>query len=128
MTKAVDQLYDAYKDGAPGIGGWKLDRQIFEWAVPYHEGAIRYFKEKGVWTEAHQKHNDALVKRQAVLKAAWKEHAAKKIEDKEKAEAAWLKTRAARSEEHTSELQSLMRISYAVFCLKKKQQTITKYT
>src|SRR3546814_7294921 len=29
----------------------------------------------------------------------------------------------ARSEEHTSELQSLMRISYAVFCLKKKTQT-----
>src|SRR3546814_2696543 len=32
----------------------------------------------------------------------------------------------ARSEEHTSELQSLMRISYAVFCLKKKKKT--KYT
>src|SRR3546814_10731829 len=33
---------------------------------------------------------------------------------------------ARRSEEHTSELQSLMRISYAVFCLKKKQyKTIT---
>src|SRR3546814_4639077 len=31
----------------------------------------------------------------------------------------------ARSEEHTSELQSLMRISYAVFCLKKKRQTQT---
>src|SRR3546814_6720986 len=30
-----------------------------------------------------------------------------------------------RSEEHTSELQSLMRISYAVFCLKKKQSTHT---
>src|SRR3546814_2398865 len=30
----------------------------------------------------------------------------------------------ARSEEHTSELQSLMRISYAVFCLKKKNKTI----
>src|SRR3546814_2140903 len=29
----------------------------------------------------------------------------------------------ARSEEHTSELQSLMRISYAVFCLKKRQET-----
>src|SRR3546814_10815577 len=37
---------------------------------------------------------------------------------------AWL-----RSEEHTSELQSLMRISYAVFCLKKKKRTIsTKQT
>src|SRR3546814_2511712 len=31
---------------------------------------------------------------------------------------------AQRSEEHTSELQSLMRISYAVFCLKKKIKTI----
>src|SRR3546814_9576731 len=30
-----------------------------------------------------------------------------------------------RSEEHTSELQSLMRISYAVFCLKKKKNTRT---
>src|SRR3546814_4698850 len=32
-----------------------------------------------------------------------------------------------RSEEHTSELQSLMRISYAVFCLKKKKQKTTTY-
>src|SRR3546814_4103908 len=31
-----------------------------------------------------------------------------------------------RSEEHTSELQSLMRISYAVFCLTKKKKTATK--
>src|SRR3546814_5554052 len=31
-----------------------------------------------------------------------------------------------RSEEHTSELQSLMRISYAVFCLKKKKKNTTK--
>src|SRR3546814_10091211 len=33
-----------------------------------------------------------------------------------------------RSEEHTSELQSLMRISYAVFCLKKKKKTYTQHT
>src|SRR3546814_10379046 len=33
--------------------------------------------------------------------------------------------RISRSEEHTSELQSLMRISYAVFCLKKKKQQKT---
>src|SRR3546814_5852294 len=32
----------------------------------------------------------------------------------------WRMTSSSRSEEHTSELQSLMRISYAVFCLKKK--------
>src|SRR3546814_5811787 len=33
-----------------------------------------------------------------------------------------------RSEEHTSELQSLMRISYAVFCLKKKKTNNNNYT
>src|SRR3546814_9342139 len=33
-----------------------------------------------------------------------------------------------RSEEHTSELQSLMRISYAVFCLKKNKQNTTEQT
>src|SRR3546814_7130214 len=32
-----------------------------------------------------------------------------------------------RSEEHTSELQSLMRISYAVFCLKKKKHNINRH-
>src|SRR3546814_2670282 len=32
-----------------------------------------------------------------------------------------------RSEEHTSEIQSLMRISYAVFCLKKKRSRIRRY-
>src|SRR3546814_7052101 len=36
---------------------------------------------------------------------------------------------ATRSEEHTSELQSLLRISYAVFCLKKKKQkSLIRYT
>src|SRR3546814_3275601 len=39
--------------------------------------------------------------------------------------AIWLSAKplSERSEEHTSELQSLMRISYAVFCLKQKKQT-----
>src|SRR3546814_6333238 len=36
--------------------------------------------------------------------------------------------RRARSEEHTSELQSLMRISYAGFCLKKKKNTLQHHT
>src|SRR3546814_5176973 len=43
--------------------------------------------------------------------------------------AATLLRHAVRSEEHTSELQSLMRLSYAVFCLKKKKlQQHTKHT
>src|SRR3546814_12208265 len=39
-----------------------------------------------------------------------------------------LNAEAKRSEEHTSELQSLMRISYAVFCLKKKKINKTRLT
>src|SRR3546814_7003967 len=42
----------------------------------------------------------------------------------ERALALFMVTAAARSEEHTSELQSLMRISYAVFCLKKKNTEV----
>src|SRR3546814_7438768 len=38
----------------------------------------------------------------------------------------WPGGRASRSEEHTSELQSLMRLSYAVFCLKKKKKQTQK--
>src|SRR3546814_5152254 len=38
----------------------------------------------------------------------------------------WDGTGFARSEEHTSELQSLMRISYAVFCLKKKTDIVNQ--
>src|SRR3546814_1605021 len=38
------------------------------------------------------------------------------------ADVTYAEPRAVRSEEHTSELQSLMRISYAVFCLKKKKK------
>src|SRR3546814_2906509 len=40
---------------------------------------------------------------------------------------AWGYSLPTRSEEHTSELQSLMRISYAVFCLKKKKNTSIKW-
>src|SRR3546814_8905884 len=40
----------------------------------------------------------------------------------------WNSCRSIRSEEHTSELQSLMRISYAVFCLKKKTKIYKNHT
>src|SRR3546814_5367357 len=46
--------------------------------------------------------------------------------DEAKAKAESPGAKASRSEEHTSELQSLMRISYAVFCLKKKIYTHVK--
>lgn len=70
-TKALVESFDLYKDGAPGAAGWALDNQVFEWAVPYHAGAIKYLKEIGRWTDAMQKHNDGLIARQKVLHDAW---------------------------------------------------------
>lgn len=72
QVKMIDTLYDTYKGAHPGAVGWALDRQVFDWVVPYHPAAIKYFKERGVWKAEHQKHNDALVHRQQALAEAWK--------------------------------------------------------
>jgi uncharacterized protein len=81
MTKAMVELFGQYDGKAPGIGGWALAKQDFGWVAPFHEGAIRYFKEKGVWTEAAQANNDKLIARQAALAAAWKAFKAKDVAD-----------------------------------------------
>lgn len=90
MTKAMVELFPKYDGNSPGIGGWALDKQNMEWVVPYHEGAIRYFTEAGVWTDAAQAHNDNLVARQAALAAAWEATKAAAPADWE---AAWAEAR-----------------------------------
>lgn len=94
MTKAMVELFPEYKGSAPGIDGWALERQVFEWVVPWHAGAVRYFKEKGVWNDALQAHNDKLIERQKVLKAAWAEMQKKKVADSA-FEKTWAETRRA---------------------------------
>ncbi len=75
MTKALFELHDDYAASlAKGFDGMALEDQVLEFIMPYHEGAIRYFKEEGVWTDEHQAHNDMLIKRQNVLKAAWDQY------------------------------------------------------
>lgn len=94
MTKAMVELFDEYKDGAPGNAGWDVKRQILAWAIPVHDGAIRYFKETGLWTAEHQAHNDALVKRQDTLAAAWTAYKTKTPSDDKEFIAGWMKARA----------------------------------
>ncbi len=73
VTKAMDVLYPEYENDAPGVNGWAMKFQDFTWVVPYHEGAVRYFEEIGVWTEEAETHNQKLIERQEVLVEAWEE-------------------------------------------------------
>jgi TRAP transporter TAXI family solute receptor len=71
LTRAIVEEYDNFRQAEPAAAGWSLDNQIFDWVVPYHDGAIAYLEEIGKWTAAHQAHNDKLVERQQVLARAW---------------------------------------------------------
>lgn len=93
VTAMVD-TYPDYKDAAPGNLGWGMDRQKLDWVIPYHDGAIEYFKSKGMWTDAHQKNNDMLIKRQQILADAWKEVKGRSHANDEAFAKDWMKTRA----------------------------------
>ncbi|MEC9368712.1 MAG: TAXI family TRAP transporter solute-binding subunit [Pseudomonadota bacterium] len=71
LTRVLVEEFDNYSQAEPAAKGWALKNQILDWVVPYHEGAIAYFKEAGVWKAEHQSHNDKLVMRQKVLSEAW---------------------------------------------------------
>lgn len=94
VTKGMIDTYNAYKDSAPGAEGMALSLQNFQWVVPYHDGAIRMFKEKGVWTDAAQKHNDSLIKRQQVMVDAWKAYGVNAPSDDKAFAEGWMKARA----------------------------------
>ena len=71
ITKSMIANYAAFKDGAPGAAGLELQRQNFTWVLPYHEGAVKAFREAGAWKPEHEAHNQAALKRQEALAGAW---------------------------------------------------------
>lgn len=93
VVKSMIVNYNDYKTAAPGADGLEAKQQNLTWVLPYHDGAIKALKEAGVWTDAAQKHNDGLVKRQQTLAAAWKAFIATNPAE-DKLAAAWLVARA----------------------------------
>lgn len=71
MTKALQEQFDAYSTAESGLVGFAADRQNFEWVIPYHPGAVRYWEEAGLWSDAAEAHNKELMRRQKVLAEAW---------------------------------------------------------
>jgi TRAP transporter TAXI family solute receptor len=94
MVKLVHTLFPKYKDGHKAAKGWDMKRQVFDWILPYHAGAVKYFKEIGAWNEKFETHNNALNERQKVLQDAWKKATAEK-KDKEGWLEFWMAKRAA---------------------------------
>ncbi|WP_161600716.1 TAXI family TRAP transporter solute-binding subunit [Maritimibacter alkaliphilus] len=89
MLSTVYGNFDDINGATPTTYGLALDRQILDYTVPFHDGAIAYFKETGVWTDEMQEHNDMLVARQDALKAAWDEVVAMNISDEAEFATAW---------------------------------------
>ena len=79
LAKLIHINYEEFKDAHSSGVGFAMERQVFDWIVPYHDGAVQYFREIGVWTEKHQVHNDGLVARQDTLSLAWNEFLKKDI-------------------------------------------------
>jgi hypothetical protein len=81
--------------GTTGVEGMALSRQDFRRVVLYHGGAIRTFKDKGVWSEVTRKHHDRPIKRQQVLIDTWKRFNSTGPMDDTAFAKGWTKARAA---------------------------------
>ncbi|SIS63664.1 TAXI family TRAP transporter solute-binding subunit [Paracoccus saliphilus] len=74
FIKALDEAYDLYKDGTATMVRWDLAQAGLPPAdVPFHEGAIRYLTEKGIWTEEAEAWNQQRIARLDAMIAAWEE-------------------------------------------------------
>lgn len=95
MTKAIHELYSVYSASEPAAAGWALANQAFDFVIPFHEGAIRYYREAGVWTDEHDAHTERMLQRQAVLEEAWTAFSADAPEaGTEEYDEAWVAARA----------------------------------
>ncbi len=72
LVKAIDQSYDLFKNTTSSSSNWEVKRSILPPAdAPWHEGAIRYAKEKGYWTKEAQAWQDERLARLKKVQEAW---------------------------------------------------------
>ena len=78
LTKAVVETFDLYKDVNKVAKRWDVKLAgTPPMDAAMHDGAIRYFKEIGIWSDEHQAWQDGMLKRHAALKKAWDQLLAK---------------------------------------------------
>lgn len=94
FTRAMLAYFKDYSGAAPGNNGWALDRQRFDWAVPYHPAAVRALREAGAWKPEHDGHNEQLLRRQEVLGEAWRRYLPSASQDQAAFAEGWMGARA----------------------------------
>jgi len=68
VAKAIFEHTAEFADAHPQAKYWSLKHRPVANAVPYHEGSIRFFKEKGLWTDEAQAYQEMMLKKQQALK------------------------------------------------------------
>ena len=63
ILRTLYEHYDEYKGSHSVLPEWTLKNAIRIHVIPFHPGAISYFKEKGIWTAAVEKQNQELIAR-----------------------------------------------------------------
>ena len=74
LITTMTESFDDYKDKAPGASGYALENQNMTWVVPFHDAVVDYYHEQGIWTDAMESHQNALVERQALLMETWEDY------------------------------------------------------
>lgn len=99
LITTLVESFDEYKDNAPGARGYALENQDMTWVVPFHDAVVDYYRQKGIWTDAMEAHQNALVERQTLLMDAWAHYQSDAPEDEEAFVAGWMETRRSALEE-----------------------------
>jgi uncharacterized protein len=91
LVKVMHEHYEEYRNNAPGAMGWRIDLQQFENAfVPYHDAAVQYFRDIGVWTAEAEATQQANLFRQQVLAEAWQAYLVDAPQEYRAFEQGWL--------------------------------------
>ena len=74
MVKSFDEAFPKYEKATATTKDWDMRR--IDWmpvVLPHHDGTVRYLKEKGIWTPAHEERNQQLIRRGETLRQGWQE-------------------------------------------------------
>ncbi|WP_085993074.1 TAXI family TRAP transporter solute-binding subunit [Oceanobacillus senegalensis] len=74
LLNVMNDHFDNYKDATSSLSSYSIDEVLTDpRGIPFHEGAIKFFEENGLWDEEKQAKNDRLVERYDVLMEAWEQ-------------------------------------------------------